>query len=101
VTPRLAYPLAEAARLSSLSVRSLGYLMKEGKLGFSQIGRRILIPRADLERLLKQAYVKPTHVLDADEPIRPRPEKRNAPSGELEALDGGPAEQSDPGDLPD
>jgi excisionase family DNA binding protein len=99
MTPRLAYPLAEAARLSSLSVRSLRYLMQQGKLGFAKVGRRVLIPHADLERLLKRAYVKPSTVLDADEPIRPRTEKRNAPSGKLEALGGGPAEQPDPGAL--
>lgn len=96
---RLAYPLAEAARLSSLSVRSLRYLMQQGKLGFAKVGRRVLIPHADLERLLKRAYVKPTNVLDADDPIRPKPTKRNAPRGEREALDGGTVRQPYPGAL--
>jgi excisionase family DNA binding protein len=79
MTPRLAYPFDEAARLSGLSVRSLRYLQKTGKLGFVKIGRRVLIPHADLERLLKRAYVKPTNVLDADEPIRPRKAEMRSP----------------------
>ena len=72
MTPRLAYTLKEAAQVSSLSVRSLRYLMATGKVGYVRIGRRVLIPHADLERLLKRSYVKPTTILDADESIRPR-----------------------------
>ncbi|MGH8069285.1 MAG: helix-turn-helix domain-containing protein [Candidatus Entotheonellia bacterium] len=74
MTQRLAYSLAEAAQILSLSVRSLQYLMQTGKLGYVRVGRRVLIRHADLERLLKRAYVKPTTILDADEPIRPRHE---------------------------
>jgi excisionase family DNA binding protein len=66
--PRLAYPLTEAAHLSGLSVRSLRYLMQQGKLGFAKVGRRILVPHVELERLLRQASVKPTQTIDADEP---------------------------------
>jgi len=78
MSPRLAYPLREAAELSSLSVRSLRYLMKSGKLGYAKVGRRILIPHVELERLIRRASVKPTTILDADESIRPR--NRTAPS---------------------
>jgi excisionase family DNA binding protein len=78
--PRLAYPIAEAAQLSSLSVRSLRYLMQQGKLGYAKVGRRILIPHAELGRLIRRASVKSTQGLDADEPIRPvsKPENSNA-----------------------
>jgi excisionase family DNA binding protein len=80
MTTRLAYPLAEAAQLSSLSVRSLRYLMKTGRLGFSKVGRRILIPHVEIERLLRRGFVKPTQILDGDEPIRPRGGNTKAPS---------------------
>jgi excisionase family DNA binding protein len=72
MTPRLAYAFAEAARLSGLSERSLRYLKKTGKLGFVKIGRRVLIPHAALEQLLRRNYVKPATVLDVDESIRPQ-----------------------------
>jgi excisionase family DNA binding protein len=76
MTARLAYSLAEAAQLSSLSVRSLRYLMATGKVGYVRVGRRVLIRHTDLERLLNQGYCRATAGLDGDEPIRPR--QRNA-----------------------
>jgi excisionase family DNA binding protein len=81
MTPRLAYSLSEAAQALGLSVRSLRYLMQQGKLGYARIGRRVLIPASELERLLRRASVKPTEPLDADERIRPaaRPKKGSAP----------------------
>jgi excisionase family DNA binding protein len=72
MTPRLAYSLAEAAQALSLSVRSLRYLMTSGRLSFAKVGKRIVIPHAALEQLLRRATVKATQSLDADEPIRPR-----------------------------
>jgi excisionase family DNA binding protein len=77
MTPRLAYSLAEAAQATSLSVRSLRYLMQTGKLGFARLGRRVVIPHVELEKLLRPAAVKSTVPLDADEPIRPK--RGNAP----------------------
>ena len=44
MTTRLAYSLAEAAQASSLSVRSLRYLIQTGRLGYAKVGRRVLIP---------------------------------------------------------
>jgi excisionase family DNA binding protein len=85
MSPRLAYSLAEAAQLSSLSVRSLRYLMQQGKLGFAKVGRRILIPHAELERLIRRASVKPTQTIDADESIRPRGKNVKAGSTTLPA----------------
>jgi excisionase family DNA binding protein len=67
----LAYSVTEAAQLLGLSARSVRYLLKEGKLGFCRVGRRIVITQRDLERLLKQAYVRPVQPLEADAPIRP------------------------------
>jgi excisionase family DNA binding protein len=78
-TPRLAYSLAEAAKTVSLSVRSLRYLMRTGKLGYVRLGRRVLIRHEDLERLLRQGYCRASNRLDADELIRPQ--NRTAPEG--------------------
>jgi excisionase family DNA binding protein len=75
--PRLAYPVAEAAQLIGVSVRSVRYLLKTGKLGYARLGRRVVIPHRDLERLLRQGYCRPIASLDADEAIRPR--NGNAP----------------------
>ena len=77
MTPRLAYSLTEAAQALSLSVRSLRYLMQTEKVGVSRIGRRVLIPHTELEKLLRRSAVKATARLDADEPIRPK--NSNAP----------------------
>jgi excisionase family DNA binding protein len=68
---RLSYSVAEAAHVSSLSVRSLRYLMRTGRLGFVKLGRRILIRHNDLEALLRKHYVKPVAGLEAGAPIRP------------------------------
>jgi excisionase family DNA binding protein len=87
MSPKLSYSLAEAAQLSSLSVRSLRYLMQQGKLGFAKVGRRILVPHVELERLLRRASVKPTQTLEADEPIRPRGKNTKTPTGEVEAFE--------------
>jgi excisionase family DNA binding protein len=72
MSARMAYSLTEAAQALSLSVRSLRYLMQTGKVGFSRIGRRVLIPHAELEKLLRWSAVKATAQLDADEGIRPK-----------------------------
>jgi excisionase family DNA binding protein len=71
MTARIAYSLAEAAQLSSLSVRSLRYLMATGKLGFAKVGSRVLITHTELERFLRRTSVKSTDILDVDESIRP------------------------------
>jgi excisionase family DNA binding protein len=72
MTPRLTHTRQGAAEALGLSVRSLDYLMKTGKLGFVKLGRRILIREEDLQRLLRQGYCRPQGRIDADEPIRPK-----------------------------
>ena len=80
MTPRLAYSLTEAAQALGVSVRSVRYLMQQGTLGFAKLGRRRVIPVSELEKLLRQATVKATARLDADESIRPRtPHNSNGP----------------------
>jgi excisionase family DNA binding protein len=76
MTQRLAYPIPEAAVLLGVSSRSIRYLIKTGKLGFARVGRRVLIPQPELERLIRQASVKATEPLDADAPIRPPTPKK-------------------------
>jgi len=92
VTARLAYSLAEAAQASSLSVRSLRYLIQTGRLGYAKVGRRVLIPHTELEKLLRRASVKATETLDADEPIRvwkqQRPGARTTPGHSCNTLTG-------------
>jgi excisionase family DNA binding protein len=92
MTERLACSIAEAAALVGLSVRSLRYLMSGGKLGYARIGRRLVIPHSELERLLRRAGVKATATLDADESIRPKAKKENAPTGEVDASMSGTAD---------
>jgi excisionase family DNA binding protein len=86
MSSRLAYSIAEAAEILSLSTRSLRYLMQTGKLGYVKLGRRILIRAEDLQRLLRQGYCRPQGRMDADEPIRPR--KQQGLGRDLEATDG-------------
>jgi excisionase family DNA binding protein len=82
---RLAYSDREAAEALGLSVRSVVYLRRSGRLGFSKIGRRVLIPAREIERILAKSFVKPTAPLDGDEPIRPR--KQEGPGQAPEASD--------------
>jgi excisionase family DNA binding protein len=71
MTARLAYSVKRSAHLLDMSGRSIRYLMQTGRLGFARIGRRIVIPHAELEKFLRKVSVKATQELDADEPIRP------------------------------
>ena len=50
----LAYSKREAAAATSLSVRSLDYLIERGQLRAVKVGRRVLIPSRELERLIEQ-----------------------------------------------
>jgi excisionase family DNA binding protein len=80
----LAHSPRDAATQLGISTRSIFYLMKSGKLGYSRIGRRILIPHAELTRLLSRTHCKATTVVDADEPIRPRVEQGDGSRKEVE-----------------
>lgn len=51
--PRLLYSRKEAAFMLSMSVRSLDYLIAEGRIRARQIGGRVLIHHQDLERLAR------------------------------------------------
>ena len=50
----LAYSKKEAAAATSLSVRSIDYLIEKGQLRAVKVGRRVLIPSKELERLVEK-----------------------------------------------
>jgi excisionase family DNA binding protein len=55
VTKRLlAYSKKEAAAATSLSVRGIDYLIEKGHLRAVKVGRRVLIPSKELERLVEK-----------------------------------------------
>ena len=49
---RLAYSKKEAAAATSISVRSIDYLIGNGRLKAVKIGRRVVIPAQELEKLV-------------------------------------------------
>ena len=49
---RLAYSKKEAAAATSISLRSIDYLIGKGQLKAVKIGRRVVIPAQDLEKLI-------------------------------------------------
>lgn len=49
----LAYSVREVAKLTSLGVTTLYKLMKHGHLSYKKVGRRRLIPRAQLLALIE------------------------------------------------
>ena len=49
---RLAYSKKEAAAATSISLRSIDYLIGKGQLKAVKIGRRVVIPARDLEKLI-------------------------------------------------
>jgi excisionase family DNA binding protein len=48
----LAFSRREAADSLGLSLRGIDYLLAQGRLCGRRIGRRVLIPRSELDRLL-------------------------------------------------
>ena len=49
---RLLLPRSEAASILSISLRTLDYLIADGKLPARRLGSRVLISRRDLERFV-------------------------------------------------
>ena len=56
---RLLYNKKNAAIQLSISPRSIGYLIAEGKIGTRKIGKRILIPHSELVRFAKADHFAP------------------------------------------
>jgi excisionase family DNA binding protein len=53
------YDRKEAARQLSISVRSLDYLIANRQLAFRRVGRKILIPHAELVRFARRDHFSP------------------------------------------
>jgi excisionase family DNA binding protein len=51
--PRLLYDRKGAARMLSISLRSLAYLLSRGEIRFRRIGSKTLIPHAELVRFAR------------------------------------------------
>lgn len=51
---QMAFSRREAADALRVSLRTLDYLLSQGKLRGRRIGRRVVIPRAEIEKLLRQ-----------------------------------------------
>ena len=54
----LAYSKKEAAAATSLSVRSIDYLIEKGQLRAVKVGGRVLIPSRELERLIEKGTTR-------------------------------------------
>ena len=48
---RLLYPKKEAAYALGISVRSLDYMIANKRLRFAKLGKKVLIPAAELRRV--------------------------------------------------
>lgn len=53
---RLLYPKKEAAHALGVSIRTIDYLLAKRAIEFKKIGRRVLIPVAELKRIARAAY---------------------------------------------
>jgi excisionase family DNA binding protein len=54
----LAYSKGEAAAATSLSVRGIDYLIEKGQLRAVKIGRLVLVPSRELERLIEKGTTR-------------------------------------------
>jgi excisionase family DNA binding protein len=53
LTESIAFSRREAADALRVSLRTIDYLLAQGKLRGRRIGRRVVIPRAEVEKLLR------------------------------------------------
>lgn len=56
---RLLYDRKTAARMLSISLRSLAYLLSRGEIRFRRIGTKTLIPHAELVRFAHGHHPEP------------------------------------------
>ncbi len=49
----------QAASLLSISQRALDYLLSQGKLHARRVGKRVLIPREEIERFARHDHPEP------------------------------------------
>ena len=75
---RIAYSPKQATLVLPFGERTIRELLKTGRLGYSRIGRKILIPKTEIEKLLRKGFNKPTTGVDPDAPIFPENTRRPA-----------------------
>jgi excisionase family DNA binding protein len=56
---RLLYDRKTAAKMLSLSIRSLAYLLSRGEIRFRRLGAKILIPHSELVRFANGHHPEP------------------------------------------
>ncbi len=54
LTDSIAFSRREAADALRVSLRTIDYLLAQGKLRGRRIGRRLIIPKAEVEKLLRK-----------------------------------------------
>jgi excisionase family DNA binding protein len=59
IETRLLYDRKTAARMLSISLRSLAYLLSRGEIRFRRIGSKTLIPHAELVRFARGHHPVP------------------------------------------
>ena len=64
-TEQLAFNRAEAADALRVSLRTVDYLLARGALRGRRIGRRVVIPRAEIDRVLRRDTPGPARPVDA------------------------------------
>lgn len=67
--PRLLYDRKTAAIQLSISVRALDYLIAQGKFNTRRIGKKVLIPHADLVRFAKADHFGSIRPPERDQPL--------------------------------
>lgn len=70
VESRLLYDRKEAAKLLSISLRSLAYLLSRGEIHFRRIGSKTLIPHAELVRFARGQHPSPLASRSVNEPLQ-------------------------------
>jgi excisionase family DNA binding protein len=71
--PRLLYSRREAARMLSVSIRSLDYLIATKELATRRIGKKVLIPYGELVRYAKGNHygsIRPQTLQDDSQPVQ-------------------------------
>lgn len=58
VDEKIAYSVSEAARALGLSLNTTYELIRQNRLPALRLGKRLLIPRAELEKLMQSAGTK-------------------------------------------
>jgi hypothetical protein len=56
---KLLYSRKDAAQALSISIRSLDYLIERGDFSTKRIGKKVLIPAAELRRFARGDHPKP------------------------------------------